>query len=226
MPPKKKSTCDAAIDTPDPIEFDPFNLDGHRLREEYLAIPKFTRKILEKLKQQNTTGAPKVVKDEVVENMEMLLDWMRSFALLLDQSRTFSNRLQGIEHEIRETKNELCEIRAATKDIPPAKTWAQITATNTVSTNSTSPEAIARANRRQAQEKIKKEREPYEVTLTTVNDETKQKLVTMHPETGHYASRRNHKTMPTYNRYRRNPNNRETEAEWNQQNHERHTTTM
>ena len=97
MPPKKKSTCDAAIDTPDPIEFDPFNLDGHRLREEYLAIPKFTRKILEKLKQQNTTGAPKVVKDEVVENMEMLLDWMRSFALLLDQSRTFSNRLQGIE---------------------------------------------------------------------------------------------------------------------------------
>jgi len=94
-------------------------------------------KIFEKLKQQNTTGVPKVVKDEVVNYLEMLLDWMQSFAFILDRSRIFSNRLQGIEYEIcksknelHETKNELCEIKAATKDIPLAKTWAQIAAIN------------------------------------------------------------------------------------------------
>lgn len=190
MPPKKKSTCDAATDPPDPIEFDPFNLDGSQLRNEFVALPKFTRKILEKLKQQNTTGTPKLVKDEVVGNLEMLLDWMQSFASLLDRSRTFSNRLQAIEHEIREskkelheTKNELSEIKAATKDIPPAKTWAQIAATNTATAKPviSEAEATARANRRAAQEKLRKEREPYEVTLTTTHGDTKDKLVNLHP---------------------------------------------
>ena len=51
MPPKKKSTCDAATDPPNPIEYDPFNLDGHQLRNDFVALPKFTRQILEKLKQ-------------------------------------------------------------------------------------------------------------------------------------------------------------------------------
>jgi len=128
MPPKKKSTCDAATDLPHPIEYDPFNLDGHRLRNDFIVLPKFTWQILEKLKQQRTTGAPKLVKDKVVGNLEMLLDWMHSFAFTLNQSRTFSNRLQSIEHEIREskkelheTKKELSEIKAATKDVPPGK---------------------------------------------------------------------------------------------------------
>jgi len=186
MPPKKKekpTTCDAGTDPPPPVEYDPLNLDGRRLIAEFTTIPHFTRTALNKLKEQNTTGAPKVIKDDVVKYLELAISAMNEFALTLEATRTLSDRMQGIERELHEIKAATNEIKATTKDIPPARTWAQIAATNTATATPviSEAEATARANRRAAQEKIRKEREPYEVTLTTTHGETKEKLVNLHP---------------------------------------------
>jgi hypothetical protein len=70
-------------------------------------------------------------------------------------------------------EEHLAEIKASTKEIPPAKTWAQIASANT------STAETARAKRREMQAKLKKDRAPYEVTLTTADDETKNALSTL-----------------------------------------------
>jgi len=179
MPPKKKEklTCDVGTDPPDPFNFDPLDLDGLTLWNDFKAIAAETREALDKLKQQNTTGAPKVIKDNVIKKLESALRMMLWYTATLDKTRTLSNRLQSIHRDLH-------EIKAATKEIPPTKTaWAQIAATNTATAKpvTSEAEATARANRRAAQEKIRKEREPYEVTLTTTHGETKEKLVNLHP---------------------------------------------
>ena len=182
MPPKKKEkpTCDVGTDPPDPDVFDPLDLDGRRLWMEFKGIPTQTQEALDELKQQNTTGAPKAIKDSVIKKLEMALNLMEWFTASLDKTRTLSNRLQSIHRDLH-------EIKTATKEIPPAKTWAQIAATNTATNTATvkpvtsEAEATARANRRAAQEKIRKEREPYEVTLTTTHGATKEQLVNLHP---------------------------------------------
>ena len=186
MPPKKKekpTTCDAGTDPPLAVEYDPLNLDGRRLLAEFTDFSGLTRKALNKLKEQNTTGAPKLIKDDVVRHLEFAILAMEGFAVTLEATRTFSDRMQGIERELREIKTATNEIKATTKDIPPARTWAQIAATNTATAKpvTSEAEATARANRRAEQEKIRKEREPYEVTLTTTHGETKEKLVNLHP---------------------------------------------
>jgi hypothetical protein len=73
------------------------------------------------------------------------------YTATLDKTRTLSNRLQSIHRDLH-------EIKTATKEIPPAKTWAQIAATNTATAKpvTSEAEATARANRRAAQEKLGK----------------------------------------------------------------------
>jgi hypothetical protein len=143
---------------------------------DFRSIPIKTREALDELKQQNTTGTPKVIKDNVIEKLESVLQSMIYYTATLDKTRTISNRLQSIHRDLH-------EIKTATKEIPPAKTWAQIAATNTATAKpvTSEAEATARANRRAAQEKVRKEREPYEVTLTTTHGETQEKLVNLHP---------------------------------------------
>jgi hypothetical protein len=176
MPPKKKEklTCDVGTDPPDPFDFDPLDLDGLTLWNDFKAIATETREALDELKQQNTTGAPKAIKDNVIKKLESALRMMTWYTATLDKTRTLSNRLQSIHRDLH-------EIKAATKEIPPPKTWAQIAATNTATAKPVTSEATARANRRQAQEMIRKECEPYEVTLTTTHGATKENLVNLHP---------------------------------------------
>jgi hypothetical protein len=177
MPPREKLTCDVGTDPPDLYDiFDPFDLDHRSLWMDFRSIPTRTQEAFDKLKQQNTTGAPKAIKDNVIRKLETALQLMTYFTATLDKTRTLSNRLQSIHRDLHETKT-------ATKEIPAARTCAQIAATNTATAKPviSEAEATARANRRAAQEKIRKEREPYEVTLTTTHGETKEKLVNLHP---------------------------------------------
>jgi hypothetical protein len=51
---------------------------------------------------------------------------MECFAVTLEATRTFSDRMQGIERELHQIKAATNEIKATTKEIPPARTWAQI----------------------------------------------------------------------------------------------------
>src|SRR4030095_15384543 len=93
MPPKKKKedakdtkeTHDVGADPPEPLEFDPFDVDGRKLIEDWNTMPPLACKALEMLKSQNTTGAPKVIKDEVIEKMEQLIRWMGDFGKALNK---------------------------------------------------------------------------------------------------------------------------------------------
>jgi len=139
--------------------------------------------------------------------------------LTLEATRTFSDRMQGIERKLHGIKVATNEIKGTTKEIPPAHMWAQIAATNTATAKpvTSEAEATACANRRAAQEKIRKEHEPHKITLTTTHGETKEKLVNLHP-------------VEITKRCQQAIDNTESETELtekrNQQNYERHMTTM
>jgi len=79
-------------------------------------MPPLACKALEMLKSQNTTGAPKVIKDEVIEKMEQLIRWMGDFGKALNKARTVSHRLQCIERDTRETKTWAQQIAAKTQE--------------------------------------------------------------------------------------------------------------
>ena len=73
MPPKKKEdaknakeTRDVGTDPPEPLEFDPFDVDGHKLIEDWNWMPPLACEALKMLKTQNTTGTPKVIKDKMI----------------------------------------------------------------------------------------------------------------------------------------------------------------
>ena len=123
--PKKKDkppTCDAATDPPEPLEFDPFDLDSRGLLDDFNCIPTHTKKALDELKQQQTTGAPKIIKDNVIIKLETVLRWMQSFARSLDKARTVSHRFQCIERDIHEIKTTTKEIPCIQRDIHDIKT--------------------------------------------------------------------------------------------------------
>jgi len=182
MTPKKKEdakvTCNIGTDPPEPLDFDPFDVDGYSIVQDWKEIPELAYEALEMLKSQNTTGAPKVIKDNTIMKLEQLIQWMESFTKSLSKARSVAHRLQCIERDIR-------EIKTTTKDIQaPVNTWAQIAAKNStmdtiVSNDKVTTLAIAdaRAKRREIQEKQRKVREPYEITLTTTNSETKEILI-------------------------------------------------
>jgi hypothetical protein len=87
----------------------------------------------------------------------------------LNQTRTTSRRFEHIEHDIREIKANTDKINA-TKEDPPANTWAQI------ATSHSSPK---KASIDAHKERIRKQHEPYEVTLVTHNDVTKKSIANM-----------------------------------------------
>src|SRR5579859_8092126 len=93
-------------------------------------------------------------------------------------------QLENIVNDVKEIKTalNLSNIEAEIKDLKATfhetpKTWANVVAnTNTEATPLT---VKARVKHREIQEKLRKEREPYEVVLTTLNKETKEELNTM-----------------------------------------------
>ena len=185
MTPKKKEdakvTCNVGTDPPEPLDFDPFDVDDYGIVRDWKEIPELAYEALEMLKSQNTTGALKVIKDNIIKKLEQLIQWMESFTKSLSKARSVAHRLQCIERDIR-------EIKTTTKDIQaPVNTWAQIAAKNSTTDTIVSNDKVttlaiadARAKRREIQEKQRKVREPYEITLTTTNSETKEILISMH----------------------------------------------
>lgn len=196
MPPKEKpSTCDAATDPPEPLQYDPFDLDGRALINDWLPIPARLQEATDQLRKQNTTGAPKVIKDNVLRELETVLQWMRYFAQSLDKARTVSHRFQCIEREILEVKTEtknlsttlqqsnqlrkdLKETKAAIK---PAKSWTEIAKAQS------SPEQAhvkhdTTAQKRQKQEKLRQASAKLAIALTTTSasKEIRNQIASMH----------------------------------------------
>jgi len=105
--------------------------------------------------------------------------WAQQIAAKTQEETCLNQMAKDIE-EIKAASNlsntEIKEIKTAIHQIP--KTYANAVA-NT-NTEATPLMVQARVKRREMQEKLRKEREPYEIVLTTSNKETIEKLNTMH----------------------------------------------
>jgi hypothetical protein len=177
MPPKKKEkakdTCDVGTDPPEPLAYDPFDVDGYGLLKDFKSIPEYTQDALDELKTQNTSGAPLSIRDNVIKKLETTLKWMKWFEESLEKTRTVTHRFQSIEREIREIKADTKEIKESVTKDPPAKTWAQL------ATNHCQPPNPKTASSDKRRERIRKQHEPYEVALVTLNDQTKKSIANM-----------------------------------------------
>jgi hypothetical protein len=91
MPHKKKEpkdTCDVGTDPLEPPGYDPLDLNGHAIIDEFDTITETVQEALTELRKQNTTGTPKTIKDSVIHTLERALRWMEDFTNTLDRSRT------------------------------------------------------------------------------------------------------------------------------------------
>ena len=147
----------------------------------------------EDLQQQKTSGRPRNIRDKVCHqllhitlHMEKLDASMEEFSPqpLSPPPTHAETRLENIENDIKEIKAalHLSSIEAQINDLKAAlhetpKTWATIV--SNTSKESLSTATKARIKRRETQEKLRKEREPFEVILTTTNNTTTETLTTM-----------------------------------------------
>ena len=162
MTPKKKEdtnvTCNVGTDPPEPLDFDPFDVDGYGIVRDWKEIPELAYEALEMLKSQCTTGAPKAIKDNIIKKLEQLIQWMESFTKSLSEARSVAHRLQCIERDIREFKTTTKDIQA------PVNTWAQIAAKNstmnTIVSNDKVKHSLLQMHEPNA-EKYKRNREKY-----------------------------------------------------------------
>src|SRR5579859_1514066 len=144
------------------------------------------------LQKQNSSGGPRKIKDIVcyklwhmTKHLEILDKSMEEIPSAETETRLTTppdQRLTTIEQDIKDIKaalnltnleNEIKEIKVAIHETP--KTWANLVA----SKPNIEAVAKARVKHKQLQEKLKKERQPYEVTLTTTDEKTKKTLTTM-----------------------------------------------
>ena len=84
-----------------------------------------------------------------------------------------------VESRLISIEEKMANIESILTSKVQSQTWAQIVAEHSESTAAAGSKAQERAKRRQQQETLKEQREPYEVTLTTSNNETKNKLDNM-----------------------------------------------
>jgi hypothetical protein len=74
MPPKKKEkakdTCDVGTGPPEPLAYDPFDVNGYGLLKDFKSIPEYTQDALDEFKTQNTSGAPLSIRDNVIKKLE------------------------------------------------------------------------------------------------------------------------------------------------------------
>jgi hypothetical protein len=116
---------------------------------------------------------------EAIESIEILRDALadNATATITAIKELCVSCLLAIEQDVREIKANTTEIKANTEN-PPAKNWAQIASTHQHPHHqpSTSTKALNAAKRK---EHIRKQHEPYEVALVTVNDKTKKSIANM-----------------------------------------------
>jgi len=89
MPPKKKdatTTRDLGIDPPEPLQYDPFDLDNTILRTAGRHQPGDQR-------QNFSTDAPLTVRDDIISKLKC---WMEDFARSLNKSRMVGHRFQCV----------------------------------------------------------------------------------------------------------------------------------
>lgn len=113
MSPKAIETCDAGTDPPPPLTYDPFDLDARNLTDHFKMIQEYVEKPHDVLQTQNTTGAPKAIKDKVLQTLGTAVEQMEYFAETFDKTRTVWHRLQCMEREIMEIKTETRNLTTA-----------------------------------------------------------------------------------------------------------------
>ena len=136
--------------------------------------PLILKRAVDALKEQQiknvTVKAMKETNATVIEELEQALRQMEWIRDSLAKATTVHARMMKIEQTV-------CNIEMEMKAVPTitAKTWAEVTATHTV----TASKANKRAQKRQQREALREERSSYEITLEATNDETKKQLDNM-----------------------------------------------
>jgi hypothetical protein len=134
---------------------------------------------VKKLEKQNIkTAAAVKIRDEVCNDIYDSLEVLQTMKdVFADQAETalfaLTPRLSAIEKEIREIKANTVEIKDSAKEASLKKTWAQIA--NHSNHSSTKKQLSIDAHK----EHIRKQHEPYEVNLVTLNDNTKKSIANM-----------------------------------------------
>src|SRR5579859_8059029 len=109
-------TRDAGTDPPPPLEFVLSEHDGCNLFECFMLIQADIKKAHRELRYQNTSGAPKVIKDNVLSTLGSALQQAEYFCELLGNARTVMDCLQSLERDVREIKTETKNLSAALQE--------------------------------------------------------------------------------------------------------------
>jgi len=171
-------TRDAGTDPLPPLEFDLCERDGCNLFECFTIIQADIKKAHSELRKQNTSGAPKVVKDNVLSTLGTALQQAEYFVELLHNARTVLDCLQCLERDVREIKIETKNLSTVLQQsntlgneaaIKPVKSW-----TETIKAQPPPEQAHVRhdstkTQNHRAQEKLRQANAKLAIVLTTTS---------------------------------------------------------
>ena len=145
--------------------------------------------VMDTLDKQKTSGEPLKFKEKALSQLDHIQERLYEFEAAqpatnarLDLIERKLEKIDSIESKLEAiteaTTTSFKEIKEATTN--SEKSWEQIAATNTTTASATTKAAI-QAKRRDLQETLRKQREPYQVTLTTTDKESQKTITDMHP---------------------------------------------
>ena len=136
------------------------------------------KEVTNALRQQKTSGEPLKIKEKVIEQLVYINYRLQDFQDSFPAS-SMNSHLDRIERKLNTiteaSTTSLQEIKDTTTNVE--NTWAQITATNAATTTTKS---TTQAKWREHNEALKKQCEPYQLALTTTNNEARETLGDMH----------------------------------------------
>ena len=145
--------------------------------------------VMDTLDKQKTSGEPLKFKEKALSQLDHIQERLYEFEAAQPATNARLDLIERKLEKIDSIESKLEAIKEATntsfKEIKEAttnseKSWAQIAATNTTTASATTKAAI-QAKRRDLQETLRKQREPYQVTLTTTDKESQKTITDMHP---------------------------------------------
>ena len=165
------TTRDGGTNPPEPHHYDRFEPDSSKYAQAVRPDSRRNPTSLRYMSAANHLSRAPGIKNEVSQQLNGVLIWIRHFKRTLDEARTAGHRLRCMERDLR-------EIKAAKKGNSPSNDL-RVKCTTTPANAVTY--ATERTKCRELQEHLKKQRELYEIPLTTTKEETKKKLTDMRP---------------------------------------------
>jgi len=186
----------SGADSLPPLESDPFNLHGCTLLACFRTIQADIQKAYNELSKQNTSGAPKTIRDNVILTLGNTLEQVEFFAELFDKARTILHHPQCIERYVREikteTKNLSIELQHSNKlgtdlkenkaTIKSANSWAEIAKVQTSPEQAHDVKHNMNTSKHREQEKLRQACATLAVILTTrgTSKEIRNQSASMH----------------------------------------------